>query len=35
MQKAGVDASLAPEILDLVQMLDTYDVIEVITDSTK
>jgi predicted transcriptional regulator len=28
MQKSGVDASLAPEILDLVQMLDKYDVIE-------
>jgi predicted transcriptional regulator len=28
MQKAGVDESLAPEILDLVQMLDKYDVIE-------
>ena len=28
MQKAGVDASLAPEILDLVQMLEKYEVIE-------
>jgi hypothetical protein len=28
MQRAGVDASLAPEIMDLVQMLDNYDVIE-------
>ncbi len=28
MQKAGVDDNLAPEILDLVQMLDKYDVIE-------
>lgn len=28
MQKAGVDISLAPEILDLVQMLEKYEVIE-------
>ena len=28
MQKAGVDDDLAPEILDLVQMLDKYNVIE-------
>jgi len=28
MQKAGVDASVAPEVLDLIQMLDKYDVIE-------
>lgn len=35
MQKAGVDANLAPEVLDLIQMLDKYDVIEVITDSSK
>ena len=30
MQKAGVDESLAPEVLDLVQMLDKYDVIEIL-----
>lgn len=28
MQKAGVDAELAPEILDLVQLLEKYEVIE-------
>lgn len=28
MQKAGVDADLAPEILDLVQLLEKYEVIE-------
>lgn len=28
MQKAGVDESLAPEVLDLVQLLEKYDVIE-------
>jgi len=28
MQKAGIDASLAPEILDLVQLLQKYNVIE-------
>jgi ribosomal protein S25 len=28
MQKAGVDESLAPEVLDLVQLLERYDVIE-------
>jgi predicted transcriptional regulator len=28
MQKAGVEAALAPEILDLVQLLEKYDVIE-------
>jgi predicted transcriptional regulator len=28
MQKAAVDANLAPEILDLVQMLEKYEVIE-------
>ncbi|MCL4562895.1 MAG: hypothetical protein M1281_20060 [Chloroflexi bacterium] len=27
-QKAGIDESLAPEILDLVQLLEKYDVIE-------
>jgi len=28
MQKAGVDESLAPEVLDLVQLLEKYEVIE-------
>jgi hypothetical protein len=28
MQKAGIEESLAPEILDLVQMLEKYEVIE-------
>jgi predicted transcriptional regulator len=28
MQKAGVDESLAPEVLDLVQLLEKYDVVE-------
>jgi len=28
MQKAGVDESLAPEVLDLVQLLQKYDVVE-------
>jgi ribosomal protein S25 len=28
MQKAGVEESLAPEVLDLVQLLEKYDVIE-------
>lgn len=28
MQKAGIDESLAPEILDMVQLLEKYDVIE-------
>ena len=28
MQKAGVDETLAPEVLDLVQLLERYDVIE-------
>jgi len=28
MQKAGVDENLAPEVLDLVQLLEKYDVVE-------
>jgi predicted transcriptional regulator len=32
MQKAGVDDHLAPEILDLVQMLQKYNVIETLTE---
>jgi predicted transcriptional regulator len=28
MQKAGVDETLAPEVLDLVQLLEKYDVVE-------
>jgi len=28
MQKAGVDESLAPEVLDLVQYLEKYEVVE-------
>jgi len=28
MQKAGVDEALAPEVLDLVQLLEKYDVVE-------
>ena len=28
MQKAGVDESLAPEVLDLVQLLEKYHVVE-------
>lgn len=33
MQKAGVAENLAPEILDLVQMLEKYEVIELFSDS--
>lgn len=33
MKKAGVDENLAPEIVDLVQMLEKYEVIEVISDA--
>jgi hypothetical protein len=28
MRKAGVEAELSPEILDVVQLLDKYEVIE-------
>jgi predicted transcriptional regulator len=34
MQKAGVDAGLAPEILDLVQLLEKYNVIETSPESS-
>ena len=33
MQKAGIEASLAPEILDLVQLLETHHVIESIPEA--
>jgi ribosomal protein S25 len=32
MQKAGIDASLAPEIIDLVQLLEKYNVIESLSE---
>ena len=32
MQKAGIDESLAPEIIDLVQLLEKYNVIESIPE---
>lgn len=32
MKKAGVDESLAPEIIDLVQLLGKYNVIEILVD---
>ena len=31
MQKSGIDQSMAAEILDLVQLLDKYEVIEKVT----
>jgi len=34
-QKAGIDESLAPEILDLVQLLEKYDVIEYLPEEPK
>ena len=33
--KAGIDESLAPEILDLVQLLEKYNVIEALPEETK
>lgn len=33
MQKAGIEASLAPEIIDLVQLLETHQVIESIPEA--
>jgi hypothetical protein len=35
MQKAGIDETLAPEILDLVQLLEKYDVIEYLPEEPK
>jgi predicted transcriptional regulator len=35
LQKAGLDPSLAPEILDLVQLLEKYDVVETIPKESK
>lgn len=35
MQKAGIDQSLAPEILDLVQLLEKYNVIEALPRSER
>jgi predicted transcriptional regulator len=35
MQKAGIDASLAPEIVDLVQLLEKYHVIETLPEDLK
>jgi predicted transcriptional regulator len=35
MQKAEIDETLAPEILDLVQLLEKYDVIESLPDEEK
>jgi len=35
MQKAGIDENLAPEILDLVQLLEKYNVIEAIPEVPK
>jgi hypothetical protein len=32
MKKAGVDETLAPEILDLVQLLERYEVIEYVPE---
>jgi ribosomal protein S25 len=34
-QKAGIDESLAPEILDLVQLLEKYNVIEALPEASK
>lgn len=33
MQKAGIDQSLAPEIIDLVQLLEKYSVIEIVEEN--
>jgi hypothetical protein len=33
-QKAGIDESLAPEILDLVQLLEKYNVIEAVPEES-
>jgi hypothetical protein len=33
MQKAGIELSLAPEIIDLVQLLETHHVIESIPEA--
>jgi len=35
MQKAGIDETLAPEILDLVQLLEKYNVIEYLPEEPK
>jgi predicted transcriptional regulator len=35
LQKAGLDPSLAPEILDLVQLLEKYDVVEYVSKELK
>jgi hypothetical protein len=35
MQKAGVEPELAPEILDMVQLLEKYNVIEALPEVQK